>query len=89
MKEIKDKLDDEENDSETLDKMSKEMNIETEIENYKNKIYGFPDSPKLVKARTHKIIQNGMEYIEKEDDSDNFISEEFNKWLSIESVLMT
>lgn len=90
MQEIKNKLNEDDNDSESLDEMEKEIDssIKDELENYKNKIYGFPDSPKLVKSRTHKVIQNGMEFQEKEDTSDNFISEEFNKWLSIESLLL-
>ena len=94
MKEIKNKLEDDTNDNDILNKMEKEIeiNIKNELENYKNRLYGFPGSPKLVKSKTHKIIQNGMEYNESSSeintDNDTFIIEEFNKWLSIESQLM-
>jgi len=92
MKEIKNKIEDT-SDKETLNKMEKEIesNIMLELENYKNRLYGFPKSPKLIKSKTHKMIQNGMQY--ENNDNDNvdesaFITEEFNKWLSIESQLM-
>ena len=92
MKEIKKQLEADTNNNDILNKMEKEIeiNIKNELENYKNRLYGFPESPKLVKLKTHKIIQNGMECNEIIDETDNntFIMEEFNKWLSIESQLM-
>jgi endopeptidase La len=90
MKEIKTKIE-ETNDNNVLNNMEKEIdnNIKSELENYKNTLYGFPESPKLVKLKTHKIIQNGMEYDEfNNDNSNSIIIEEFNKWISIESQLM-
>jgi len=89
MKDIKNKLENNDDDD-ILNKMEIEIdrNIRNELENYKNRLYGFPGSPKLVKSKTHKIIHNGMEYEENIDDNDTFITEEFNKWLSIESQLM-
>lgn len=89
IKEIKDKLENED-DTESLEQVEKEIesNIKMELENFKNRLYGLPDSPKLVKAKTHFVIQNGMEYEDTGSDNEEFINEEFNKWLSIESQLM-
>ena len=42
-------------DTESLEQVEKEIesNIKMELENFKNRLYGLPDSPKLVKAKTH------------------------------------
>ena len=87
MKEIKFKLD-KDQDNYLSNDIENEIDKNIVIDNYKNKLYGFPISPKLVKAKTHKIIQNGMEFEDKDDLPDNFLTEEFNKWLSIETLLI-
>jgi len=86
-KEIEECKDD---DDEILNKIETEIsyNIKKELENLKNNLYGFPNSPKLVKSRVFNTT-NEYEYEKNNNNEMNVkILEEFNKWKSIESQLM-
>jgi len=77
-------------DEDILQKIEFEIsdNIRKELENLRNNIHGFPNSPKLVKSRK---FDTSSEYEFEDDNNDNTnlkIFEEFNKWKSIESQLM-
>ena len=77
-------------DEDILQKIEFEIsdNIRKELENLKNNIHGYPNSPKLVKSRK---FDTSSEYEFDDDTNDNInvkIFEEFNKWKSIESQLM-
>jgi len=91
MKQLNKEIDDCEDD-ENLEKIESEIsyNIKQELENLKNKLYGYPNSPKLVKSRIFNTT-NEYEYENENTDNEQFnhqILEEFNKWKSIESQLM-
>ena len=75
------------NDEYSLQKIELEIdtNIRKELENFRNNIYGFPNSPKLVKSRKFDI---SYEIDDIKCDSNLKINEEFNKWKSIESQLI-
>ena len=78
------------NDDDILQKIEFEIsdNIRKELENLRNNIYGFPNSPKLVKSR-HFDTSSEYEFEDTNNDNNNIkIFEEFNKWKSIESQLM-
>jgi ATP-dependent Lon protease len=97
MKKLNKEIDEcKDDDDEILSKIESEIsyNIKNELENLKNNLYGFPNSPKLLKSRVFNIT-NEYEY----DKSDNSaqdsqsksaleILDEFTKWKSIESQLM-
>ena len=73
MKQLNKEIDDCEDD-ENLEKIESEIsyNIEQELENLKNKLYGYPNSPKLVKSR---IFNTTNEYEYENENTDN---EQFN-----------
>ena len=77
-------------DEDILQKIEFEIsdNIKKELNNLKNNIYGFPNSPKLVKSRQFDT-SNEYEFEDSDNDNSNIkLFEEFNKWKSIESQLM-
>jgi len=91
MKKLNKEIDEcKDDDDEILNKIETEIsyNIKKELENLKNNLYGFPNSPKLVKSRVFNTT-NEYEYEKNNNNEMNVkILEEFNKWKSIESQLM-
>jgi ATP-dependent Lon protease len=89
MKKLNKEIDECDNDTD-LDKIENEIsyNIKKELENLKNNLAVMPNSPKLLKSRKFDT-SNEYEYeVNDNNEFDNKIITEFNKWKSIESQLM-
>jgi len=87
--------DDDNNNEDFLNKIEVEIsdNIKKELENLKDNITGYPESPKLTKSRKFDISNEyecEHEKDEKDEDKCNNLKllEEYRKWKTIESQLM-